>query len=51
MEADRSELYDRAEGHPEVVGELEGLFREWAARCAVEDWDDVLAKRKQKRES
>lgn len=38
MEADRTELNDLAEKHPEKVAELKSLYDAWAARCGVQPW-------------
>lgn len=44
MEADRSELNDLVDAHPEVVNELTALYDAWAERCLVEPWDRVTGK-------
>jgi arylsulfatase len=38
IEADRTELNDLAEKHPDVVAELSTLWEAWAARCGVQPW-------------
>jgi arylsulfatase len=45
IEADRTELHDLAAVHPEVVAELDGIYRAWADRCEVQPWDDVIGRR------
>ncbi|MFT5366611.1 MAG: arylsulfatase A-like enzyme [Candidatus Latescibacterota bacterium] len=44
IEADRSELNNVVDAHPDVVKELSDLYDEWAARCMVASWDDITAK-------
>ncbi len=41
MEADRTELNDLAENHPEIVAELSDLYETWADRCGVLAWEEV----------
>ena len=50
METDRTELNNLADDHPELLAELSGLYGEWAARCHVIPFDDLLKLRKQRRE-
>jgi len=38
IEADRTELTDLAEKHPEKVEQLKALYKSWAARCGVQPW-------------
>ncbi|MGC9452845.1 MAG: arylsulfatase [Oceanipulchritudo sp.] len=45
METDRSELKDLAGAHPEVVEELAALWQEWADRCNVRPFDEILRHR------
>jgi arylsulfatase len=45
METDRSELHDRAGDHPELVAELSALWQEWADRCQVRPFDEILQRR------
>ena len=33
METDRCELNDLSSKHPEIVKELDGMWREWFERC------------------
>jgi arylsulfatase len=51
MDADRSEMHDFSAEHPGLVAELAGLWSEWADRCGVVPWEDLLALRKAKREA
>lgn len=44
IEADRSELHDLVDAHPDVAKALADLYDQWAERCMVESWDDVTAK-------
>jgi len=41
MEADRTELTNLAEKHPEIVSELSMKYDEWAKRCGVEPWEKI----------
>ncbi len=38
LEADRTELHDLADQHPEKVKAMEDLYRRWAKRCEVRPW-------------
>ncbi len=38
---DRTELYDLAEDHPEIVKELESLYSEWSANVGVVPWEEL----------
>jgi arylsulfatase A-like enzyme len=38
MEADRTELTNVADKHPQKVGQLKALYESWAARCDVQSW-------------
>jgi arylsulfatase len=38
---DRAELRNLAAQHPEKARELAGLWREWAERCGVWEWDEL----------
>ena len=49
IETDRTELNDLAATHPEVVKELSGLYQDWADRCSIEPWDELLESRRRKR--
>jgi arylsulfatase len=51
MDADRSETHNLSANYPELVSELAGLWDEWAERCGVMPWEDLLALRKAKREA
>ncbi len=42
MEADRSELHDRAAEYPTLVAELDAKYQAWAQRCLVQPWDDIV---------
>lgn len=48
IEADRSELNDLSARHPEVVGELAALWQEWAERCKVRPFTEIIERRKTK---
>lgn len=48
LDADRSELNDLVEKHPEKVDELKGLYFAWAKRCGVLEFDDLRALRQPK---
>jgi arylsulfatase A-like enzyme len=50
MEADRTELQDRAAEEPEIAAELQALWEAWAARCGVMPWDELLELRRQRAE-
>jgi arylsulfatase len=45
IEADRSELHNLAADNPSLVEELAGLWRQWADRCKVQPWDEILRRR------
>jgi arylsulfatase len=45
MEADRSELTDLSEDSREIVEELTELYRAWARRCNVMEFEDLRALR------
>lgn len=49
IEADRTELHDQAEGNPEVVEELDRIYRAWVERCDVQPWDAIIDRRGQGR--
>lgn len=38
LEADRTELHDLIENHPDKAKELEALYQAWAKRCHVQPW-------------
>ncbi len=42
IEADRAELVDLAERHPDVVAELDAEWRAWAQRSGVVPWERML---------
>ena len=46
MEADRSEMNDLVDAHPEIVKELAELHDAWAKRCGVIPWAELGAMRK-----
>ena len=46
METDRTECNDLAEQFPERVVELSDLYQEWADRCFIEPWSEILERRK-----
>lgn len=41
MEADRSELQNLVDTHPDLVLELEAIYNEWAERVGVQPWNIV----------
>jgi len=43
MVADRTETRDLAAEQPDIVRELAGLYAQWAERCGVQPWEDLLA--------
>ena len=49
MEEDRTELNDLSADHPDLVKELSCLYQDWADRCYVEPWNQILETRKGKR--
>ena len=49
LEADRSELNDLADSERERAAEMAAIHDAWATRCAVQPWDDILAKQREKR--
>jgi len=51
MEAERTEIHDIAGDYPEIVKELSELYEQWAARCQVVPWDEILELRKRKRKN
>jgi arylsulfatase A-like enzyme len=48
MEVDRTELNDLSVKHPEMVKTLSGLYQDWAGRCIVEPWAQILDGRKRR---
>lgn len=42
MEADRTEIFDLAAAHPEIVNGMSEEYEEWAARCGVISRDKIL---------
>ena len=46
MEADRSEMTDLVDAHPDIVKELAELHDAWAKRCGVIPWDELNEMRK-----
>jgi arylsulfatase A-like enzyme len=48
MEADRTELHDLSDDYPEIVLDLKNLYEEWAAKCHVRPWNEIMAARKLK---
>jgi arylsulfatase len=45
IEADRSELNNLASVHPDLVSELSTLWQQWADRCQVQPFDEILRRR------
>ena len=43
IDADRTELNNLAKSEPGVVAELEIIFKNWAERCDVKPWEEILA--------
>ncbi|MDA0837076.1 MAG: arylsulfatase [Planctomycetota bacterium] len=48
--ADRTELNDLAADHPDVVKALVPLYEEWAERCGVIPWTELMEEQRMKRE-
>jgi arylsulfatase A-like enzyme len=48
IEADRTELHELAPENPDVVQELSKLYDDWASRCGVTTWEELLQHRKAK---
>jgi arylsulfatase len=48
--ADRTELNDLAAQHPEVVNDLVPLYEEWAERCGVVPWNELMEEQRKKRD-
>ena len=48
MEADRSEMNDLVDAHPDIVKELAELHDAWAKRCGVIPWDELNEMRKKR---
>ncbi len=48
MDEDRCEIHDLADQYPKRVEELAGLYRKWADRCGVMNWDELLKIRRQR---
>jgi arylsulfatase len=46
MAADRTELNDLSADHPERVSEMLAYYEDWAERCGVMPWDELLASRR-----
>lgn len=46
IEADRSEVHDLAEQHPALVEELATLWKDWADRIHVMEWNELKERRK-----
>ena len=42
MESDRSECSDLARANPERVRALERQYEQWARRCGVLTWEEIL---------
>ena len=38
LEADRTELNNLAQRHPEKLAELKAMYESWAKRCGVQPW-------------
>ncbi len=49
MAADRTELNDLADGHPEIAGELARMYEAWAKRSYVVPWNELLRNRQERR--
>ena len=48
METDRTERNDLSAKFPERVKELGDLYQDWADRCFVESWSEILEGREQR---
>ena len=46
MESGRTEINDVAGDYSEIVNELRGLFEQWADRCNIISWSEILESRK-----
>ena len=46
LEADRTELNNLAEKHPQKVEQLKVMYESWAKRCGVHPWPIKARKRK-----
>jgi arylsulfatase A-like enzyme len=46
METDRLESHDLVSEDPEIVNQLSAAYNQWAARCGVIDYSEILARRK-----
>jgi len=49
MEADRTELVNLAAENQDVVCNLAGFYNEWAKKCTILPWDDVIKLKKEKK--
>ena len=47
LQADRTEMNDLAEKHPDTVQELAALYEQWAEKCGVLPWQEFLTRREQ----
>lgn len=47
MEADRTEMNDLLTEQPEIANELMTLYDDWAERCNVMPWDDLMDRRQE----
>jgi arylsulfatase len=45
MQADRTEMHDLDETHPDRVAEMSARYEEWANRVGVVPWDELTKKR------
>ncbi len=48
LEADRTETRNLATDHPQKCRELATLWQNWATRCGVWEWDDLLRHRQER---
>ena len=48
LEADRTELNNLAEKHPQKAAELKAKYESWAKRCGVRPWPVKRTKKKKK---
>jgi len=46
LSKDRSETRDLAAAHPQRVAEMAAIHQQWAARCGVRPWEEILQIRK-----
>jgi arylsulfatase len=50
LQAERTEINNIADKHPQKVKELDGLYQDWANRCFIYPWDKLREHRRQRRQ-